>query len=195
MISARNLTGDSGGKYKRVDNDYYATDPQSVRDLLDIHHFKNTMCLEPCVGNGNIVETFLEYYPTSYFDKVDIIDRGYPCEIKDFLQYNTDKKYDTIITNPPYVLAQEFIEHSLELLNPGGQCAMFLKIQFLEGVKRKKFFKQYPPKYIYVFSKRQAPWNNGNQFNEKGKKWSSTMCFAWFIWEKDFIGEPVIRWI
>lgn len=30
---------------------------------------------------------------------------------------------------------------------------------------------------------------------ENGKKWNSTMCFAWFIWEKGFSGEPTIRWI
>ena len=36
---------------------------------------------------------------------------------------------------------------------------------------------------------------NGNPLNENGKKWSSTMCFAWVIFENGFDGEPVIRWI
>lgn len=56
-------------------------------------------------------------------------------------------------------------------------------------------FKKYPPKYIYVFTKRQNPWRNGNSLDEKGKPWSSTMCFAWFVWEKDSTSEPIVRWI
>ena len=47
----------------------------------------------------------------------------------------------------------------------------------------KKFFDEVPLRYVYVFRARQAPWMNGNPLNENGKKWSSTMCFAWFIWE------------
>lgn len=190
----RNIAG-ATGNYKRVENDYYATDPQSVLDLLKLHPFKIERCLEPCVGNGNIVKSFLKQYPEANFDTIDITNRGFDCEIQDYLEFKTDKLYDTIITNPPYTLAQEFVEHSLPLLKTKGQCAMFLKIQFLEGMKRKSFFEEYPPKYVYVFSKRQAPWNNGNPVNEKGKKWQSTMCFAWFIWEKGYKCEPRIRWI
>lgn len=193
-LNARSLAGDNGGKYTRVEKDYYATDPQSVRDLLKIHEFNCKDCLEPCVGNGNIVNTFKEFYPEANFTCIDIVNRGYDCILQNYLEYS-DKKFNTIITNPPYSLAQEFIEHSLDLLNPDGQCAMFLKIQFLEGVKRQSFFKKYPPKYVYVFSKRQSPWNNGSPVNEQGKKWASTMCFCWFIWEKDFVGDPIIRWI
>ena len=72
---------------------------------------------------------------------------------------------------------------------------MFLKVQFLEGTGREKFFKETPLRYVYVFRARQAPWMNGNPLNELGKKWSSTMCFAWFIFEKGFEGEPIIRWL
>jgi hypothetical protein len=92
-------------------------------------------------------------------------------------------------------LAQEFLEKSFTLLNESGQIAMFLKIQFLEGQKRKLLFKKYPPKVIYVFSTRQSPWNNGSQVDETGKPWASTMCFAWFVWEMGFIGDPIIKWI
>ena len=33
------------------------------------------------------------------------------------------------------------------------------------------------------------------EFDENGKRWSSTMCFAWFVWEKGYIGQPIINWI
>ncbi len=72
---------------------------------------------------------------------------------------------------------------------------MFAKIQLLESEKRRELFEDYPPKYVYVFSKRVNPWRNGSPVDEKGKPWSSTMCFAWFVWEVGFKGEPIIRWI
>lgn len=68
---------------------------------------------------------------------------------------------------------------------------MFLKIQFLEGQARKKLFEEYPPKYVYVNSKRQLCAMNGNF-----KKYKAiAICYCWFIWEKGWKGEPRIRWI
>lgn len=125
------------------------------------------------------------------------MDRGYPGTIiADFLTYKTDKKYEGIITNPPYSLAKEFVEKGMELLEDDGQMAMFLKIQFLEGAKRKELFDKYPPKYIYVFRNRMATWNSGLEKDPKtGKRWATTMCHAWFVWEKGSNTEPVVRWL
>lgn len=47
---------------------------------------------------------------------------------------------------------------------------MFLKIQFLEGKKRNKFFKKYPPKYIYVNSSRQNCARNGDFITYPGSQ-------------------------
>lgn len=186
-------------KYERVKNDYYATNPKAVKILFENYEVRGNTFLEPCVGEGHIADTVNELigHQLKGATYIDIVDRGYPNTIvEDFLQYSGDKHYDIIISNPPYSLAQEFIEKSLSLLSPTGQCIMFLKIQFLEGAKRKSFFNKYPPKYIYVFRNRMATWNNGNEVNPlTGKKWCTTMCHAWFIWEKGSITEPIIRWL
>lgn len=113
---------------------------------------------------------------------------------QDFFKVNVPE-CDYIISNPPYSLAKEFVEKGIEILSDDGKMAMFLKIQFLEGEKRIEMFKKYPPRYIYVFSKRMATWNNGERLDPNGKKWATTMCHAWFIWEKGFKGEPVVRWL
>lgn len=98
-----------------------------------------------------------------------------------------------IIINPPFKHAQEFVEKALTLAN--HYVIMFAKIQFLETVERQKLFQEHPPKYVYVFSRRVSPWRNGDETDENGKSWASPMCFAWFVWEKDYEGEPVIRWL
>ena len=193
-LKGASLAGTSSTR-ERVVNDYYATPPESTKALLDKESFKGSI-LEPCVGGGHIAEILKTTYPKATIDCYDLVDRGYPnTQVKDFLNLVTTKKYDNVITNPPYSLAQEFLEKSFEVLKPKGKIAMFLKIQFLEGSKRKELFKKYPPKIIYVFSKRQNPWRNGNPLNEQGKPWSSTICFAWFLWEEGSTSEPIIRWI
>ena len=116
--------------------------------------------------------------------------------MQDFLTWETKQKFEGIITNPPFSLAQEFIEKGMDLLTDNGQMAMFLKIQFLESAKRKEFFEKYPPKYIYVFRDRMATWNNGNEVDPStGKRWATTFCHAWFVWEKGSKTEPIIRWL
>ena len=181
---------------ERVENDYYATPTSSTEALLEKVEFKGDF-LEPCVGGGHIAEVIKKYYPKNKVYGLDLVDRGYPNTIvADFFEYDfNNQKFDSIVTNPPYSLAQEFLEKSMTILNENGKIAMFLKIQFLEGVKREKMFKKFPPKYVYVFTKRQNPWRNGSSLDENGKPWSSTMCFAWFIWEEGFKGEPTLRWL
>lgn len=68
---------------------------------------------------------------------------------------------------------------------------MFLKLTFLEGKERKEFYKENPPKKIYVASGRLNCAKNGN-FDDYS---SSAVAYAWFIWEKGFKGSPVIDWI
>jgi len=192
-LAGTNLAGMSTTR-DRVEDDYYATPYEATKMLLDTIKFDGNF-LEPCIGGGHIAEIIKEYYNSEVFGS-DLIDRGYPnTYVADFLTHNFDRKFDNIITNPPYSLAQEFLEKGMEVINNKGKIAMFLKIQFLEGAKRREMFKRYPPKYVYVFSKRQNPWRNGSQVNEKGKPWASTMCFAWFIWEQGSKSEPIIKWL
>lgn len=192
-LSGSNIAGGNPDR-GRVDNDFYATDPKSTRALLDEVKFQGSF-LEPCCGQGHISEVIKEYYPNSEIVSQDLVDRGYGKTGIDFLTYEFNRKFDNVITNPPFKFAQEFIEKSLDILNDNGKVAMFLKVQFLEGIGRKEFFEKSPLKYVYVFRARQSPMRNGSPVDENGKKWSSTMCFAWFVFEKGYEGEPIIRWL
>lgn len=195
MLKGANLAG-TNHQSERVKNDFYATDPKATEKLFKYEQFEGPF-LEPCVGAGHIAEVIKRHFPKAIIDCIDIQDRGYGGTVEaDFLKYETDKKYSAIITNPPYSHALEFIQKSLELLEPGGKIAMFLKLQFLEGEKRRKLFDENPPSTIYVFRKRTAAWRNGEPTDKNGKRWATTMCHAWFVWDtskKD--KNPIIKWI
>lgn len=154
--------------------------------------------LEPAAGEGHISKVLREHYPNSQIISTDLVQRDdrFGCGIVggvDFLTENYLEKFNNVITNPPFSLAKEFAEKALEVST--GKVILFAKIQFLEGRQRKDFFATHPPKAVYVFSKRVNPLRNGLEVDENGKPWSSTMCFAWFVWEHGYTGEPCIRWI
>lgn len=154
--------------------------------------------LEPAAGEGHISKVLREHYPNSQIISTDLVQRDdrFGCGIVggvDFLTENYPEKFNNVITNPPFSLAKEFAEKALEVST--GKVILFAKIQFLEGRQRKDFFATHPPKAVYVFSKRVNPLRNGLEVDENGKPWSSTMCFAWFVWEHGYTGEPCIRWI
>ena len=97
-----------------------------------------------------------------------------------------------IVTNPPYSKAKEFVEHALDILEDGHKVAMFLKIQFLEGKSRRALFDKFPPKVVYVSTSRIRCAMNGD-FEQYAR--ATAVCYAWFVWEKGYTGETVLRWI
>lgn len=183
-IVFKNLGATNHTDQEREKNDYYATPPKAVCELLKHESFDNV--LEPCCGEGHISNVLKEHGCS--VTSSDLIDRGYG-DVKDMFdikEWNGD-----IVTNPPYKLAQPSIEHFLNITKEGCKIALFLKIQFLEGQARRKFFDKFPPKYVYIASKRFSCAMNGDFENYH----SGAMCYAWFVWEKGFFGEPSIRWI
>ena len=177
----------------REKNDYYATDPNSLEiflkklkeDKLELHND----IWECACGEGHLSKVLLNkgYNVISN----DLIDRGFGLSGIDFLKIKDKNIEKDILTNPPYKYAKEFVEKALELQANGYYTIMFLKIQFLEGQGRRELFRKYPPKYVYINSVRQTCYINGDM----SKKMSSATCYCWFIWEKGFKSEPIIRWI
>ena len=199
----KKLTGTSlvGGSVsrERVENDYYATPSNATRMLLERLELDGIplkgSILEPACGGGHLSEVLESFYPDQEIVSTDLINRGYEKfnGEKDFLN-DTFESYNNVITNPPFKFAQEFIQKGLEVAT--DKVIMFAKIQLLEGVKRKtEIYDINPPNYIYVHSARVTPLRNGEETDENGKPWASTMCFAWFIWEKGNDNETIVRWL
>lgn len=180
---------------EREQNDFYATEPRALELLLEEEHFFPYVWECAC-GQGHLSAVLKNH---GYDVKSsDLVDRGYDgAEVIDFLKVcKKDVKNDfprDIITNPPYKYAKEFVEKALEISMDGTKIAMFLKVQFLEGKARRELFDKHPPKRIYVASSRLLCAKNG-EFEKMRQGGGSAVAYAWFIWEKGFTGEPVVRW-
>ena len=172
----------------RQKDDYYATEPKAMELLLHEERFAPSVWECAC-GEGHLAKVLEKhgYHVVS----TDLVYRGFGFpEPVDFLQ--TNQLFDgDIITNPPYKYALDFVRKALDSVKPGRKVAMFLKLQFLEGKTRKQFFLDNPPRTVYVSASRLVCAING----EFGKISSSAIAYAWFVWEKGFSGDPVIKWI
>lgn len=187
IMGARN-----GASNTREENDFYATHPDATKAFLD-KLAKDGIKLdhniwEPACGQGHISKVLEEYGHEVL--STDLINRGYGLGEIDFLSTNKDWHGD-IMTNPPFKLATEFVRKAIDIIHQGNRVLMFVKIQFLESEERRKLFEEYPPEYVYVYSKRQQCSQNGDFENLKAK----TQCYCWIIWNKHNIGDTIIRWI
>ena len=168
----------------REPHDYYATHPEAAEWLIKLEPTLNKNIWECACGEGHLSKVFEQagFNVTS----TDLIDRGYGVGGVDFLK--CEEPFDgDIVTNPPYRYADEFIEHALSLVPAGNHVCMFLKVQFLEGQKRRHLYETNPPKTIWVSSKRIKCGKNGH-FQ------SSMIAYAWFVWQKGYTGDTVLKW-
>lgn len=172
---------------EREKNDFYATEPKATEILLENESFSKNIW--ECANGKSHISNILAKHGYNVY-KTDLIDRGDNDETLDFLK--SDIVFDgDIITNPPYKIALQFCKKAIDSVNTGNKVAMFVKLLFLEGKARKKFFTSNPPKTVYVSSSRLNCARNGD-FELYP---SSAVAYAWFVWEKGYKGDTVIKWI
>ena len=174
------------GKNDREKNDLYCTNPIAVQLLLDREKFDKNVW-ECCNGLGHISRTLEE--------------NGYKVRKSDIINYNNDDteiidmlKYDKpfegdIITNPPYKYSTEIALKCIELSS--GKVALYNSLNFLASQKRKPLFEKYPPKTVYIMSKRISCAKGGDfEHNVNG-----AIDYCWVVWDKNFKGKTEIQWI
>jgi len=200
-LTNKDWTGNSNSIFKtlgasnhtdkeRENDDFYATESKAIDVLCEVEKFDGEIWECAC-GQGHLSERLKEY-GYSVFSS-DLIDRGYGLGDIDFLK-ETNTYSGNILTNPPYKFAQEFIEKALGLVPDGKKVCMFLKIQFLEGKKRKALFKKYPPRTIYVSSSRLLCAKNA-EFDKMIQGGGSAVAYAWYVWEKGYQGNTKVEWV
>lgn len=192
-MSGLNIVGSQrSDETEREENDYYATDPRAIQDLARFEIIQGNVW-ENAVGEGNLFYE-LEKLPNTKVIGTDLIDRAngkFKC--RDFLKHDettTNTKVDWIITNPPYKYGKEWVEKSINSVKDNGKVALLMKLVWLESADRYEMFKKLPLKAVYVYSKRLGVYKN----NEKTKN-SGLVAYAWFVFDKEYKGKPIIDWI
>ena len=184
----------------REDEDFYATPTMAVQKLIDsfgsVLKIDNATIFDPCVGKGHILKPFRDQKynvaGTDLISRTDLWDSHIEYQGgQDFLSRMESLRGCNIVTNPPYKICLDFAKKGIELIDDNRYMCMLLKIQFLETKARYEFFKKFPPKYIYVFVNRIGCIPGGESDINK----PSAICYAWYIWQKGYTGDPMVRWI
>lgn len=180
------LGAPSSSTKNRAENDYYTTDPQAINDLFKLEEFDNKIWECAC-GNGVLSKKMAEY--GKIVTSTDLINRGYGVGDVNFLEQDTNLGGGDIITNPPFKYIIEFIEQGLKLTE--RKLAIFARIQLLETKKRfDRIWSDSPLKSVNVYVDRMKCYPNGIKDNT-----SSAVCYAWYIWDKEYTEKPTINWI
>lgn len=140
--------------------DDFQTPKEALYPLLP--YLKKEWTIWECAtGKGNI-ENILKKFGYTVIG-TDILTQN------DFLRWQP-KKFDCIITNPPYSLKDEFLERCYKLKKP---FALLLPLTTFEGKKRQELFKKYGIQVIF-FNRRI------NFETPTGKNSGAWFMTAWF---------------
>ena len=157
--------------------DYFPTPPWATRALLE-HVICSAdvgaqTCLEPACGQGDMAKTLDEYFGEVHAS--DVFDYGFG-ETSDFLEQDENTRYDWVITNPPFRLAEAFVQQALSISRVG--VAMLVRTVFIESIGRyERLFRQNTPSYFAQFVER-VPMVRGRL----DPLASTATGYAWIVW-------------
>ena len=151
--------------------------PEATTALSKIESVPRSVA-DPACGSGAILDVLRAAGHNVH--GADIVDYGWPhTVVRDYLAGPVEMNGVAIVTNPPYRLAQKFIQKALD---DGTRFAAFLlRLNFLESMRRKEFFETHPPSRVWV-SSRRLPMMHRHGWT--GSKAPSNHCYAWFVWDE-----------
>lgn len=164
---------DSG--YARLPDDRYETPEWVTEALLDHLPRRPLRIWEPACGSGKMVRELMR---NGYHASGSDISTG--C---DFLRCEATDA-DAVITNPPYLLATEFIKHARKLV---PTVAMLLRTDFDHAKTRQYLFGKCDEFYKKVVLTKRIRWIE----DSKGQP---SFNHAWFIWDRGYFGPPQLAY-
>ena len=143
---------------------------------------------EPAANRGHMVKPLSEYF--AYVEPSDVHDYGVGYPVADYLWGPLPEMNDWTITNPPFRLAEQFIQRALQSSMEG--VAVIVRSAFLEGKARfENLFSHTPPAYVLQFVER-APMCKG----KIDPNISSATSYSWLVWFPYLVDvETTLQWI
>lgn len=201
--------------------DDFPTPPWATRALVEhvlmparpAKMLARSIAWDPACNRGFMVRPLSEYFAEARGS--DIEDYGFAGQQKtvDFLWPGAEdgigRDVDWLITNPPFRLAEQFIEKAF-FLNLTG-CAFLMRTSFLESEGRHtRLFSRFAPTIVAQFAERVVmhkgkivnPNIPERVFDEKKQAWverkpTTATSYMWFVWLRGRIAnrQSQLVWI
>lgn len=172
--------------------DDFPTPPWATRALLEFIDqqgidVSGMVCREPAANRGHMVVPLREAF--AHVEAADVHDYGAGFPVEDYLFPGSDAfPVDWTITNPPFRLAEQFIDRACATSVVG--VAVIVRAAFLESIGRyETLFSKNPPSVVLQFSERVVM--------HKGRlapEGSTATAYAWLVWI-DGETDTRLRWI
>jgi hypothetical protein len=178
---------------ERADFDLYETEPSLImaatKQCVSHHYYRHI--LDIGAGDGRWGAIFADAARARVRPLTGVDIRPLPKPVgytdwygsQDFLTWSTSFKYDLIVSNPPYSLAEPIIRHAWDMLETSGTMLMLLRTSFLESVGRfDGLWAELWPSTVYVLARRPSFYGGGK---------TNGTSFSIFRWDKDEHNKPV----
>ncbi len=172
--------------------DDFPTPPWATRALTEFLTNEgfdpaSSSCREPAANRGHMVAPLREAFAT--VEAADAHDYGAGFPVADYLFGTLPPPVDWTITNPPFRLAEQFIERGRATSRVG--VAMIVRAAFLESVGRyQRLYAAAPPSFVLQFTERVVM--------HKGRlapEGSTATAYAWLIWLAQPPARTELGWI
>lgn len=180
----------------RNENDLYPTPPIATYILQKYVDLPKNI-IEPCAGRGNIsIELIRSGFNVKSFDMYEYSDQL--CSIQteqDVLALPKQADYDALVTNPPYFqdLPRKIAEKGVAEYDV---TALFVRLTFLEGKKRKKLFTKNTPSDIIILSDRIRFGAGYPEAINKNEQLGGMIAYCWVVWDKRKDNSSTkLRWV
>ena len=186
--------------YERHKTDYYVTPQGHIEaflnewmsdlakgEFIDDHlgigtHPERAKWLDPCAGGDTFHEMsypalIARKYQPSVIGTIDVREDSRAEVKEDYLSCDVEQgKYNIIITNPPFFLAEKIIRKALRDVSEYGYVVMLLRLNFFGSNERQQLWREFMPTWGYVHHRRMS-------FTDDGKTDSIEYMHA--VWKKD----------
>jgi hypothetical protein len=181
--------------------------PELIWDCL-IKQFPDLVkgdCLDPSAGHGELMLKLVKHNPDNHHMVVDVrkqeLREWYKnglmdkigqmnCWVDDYLDRPIHKKFNTIISNPPFSITREFVEKSLQHIYPDGHVIFLHRLNWLGTQDRSLWHMEKPLKHVIIITKRPIFVRD-----DVKKNIADVYEYCMMIWQKSFKGDPTVKWL
>jgi hypothetical protein len=161
----------------RQPRDFYATPSDVTKALIAVEKFDGGI-YDPACGDDAMTDVFKDAGYKTIGSDIHPLGKGYK---RDFFAVKNKMYNWNIVTNPPFNLAEEFIEHALSL--EPKSVSFVLKSSYFHAKSRKTLFDRTKPAAIYPLTWRP-------DFLGKGRP---TMEVIWVVWKRGYNGPTIYQ--
>ena len=147
---------------------------------------------DPACGLGRIVQAARDAGLGGV--GTDIAPRSsYVMRTRDFLRDSyVNNEVDSIVSNPPFKHAVEFVERALEVAK--YEVAFLLPARFLWGAERSRWLAKTPLRQVLAIAPRPSM-PPGELVESGAKVGGGKEDFIWAIWQRGYCGRPEFGWL